>query len=143
MLREHSCDIGTARKYFFLCMLSNDNKIIKKKKLHPPHSRSHQISESHRASSDQKQGSESNKINEDKIDKEYELSSALLFQVNLAHSLDERRSTPALEKLLDQGSNKLITSNPVDYSEYSLLNRWKKDKHFDLWLPCRCLVNIQ
>ena len=53
----------------------------------------------------------------------------------MAHSLDERRSTPALEKLLDQGSNKLITSNLVDYSEYSLLNRWKKDNNFNLWLP--------
>ena len=104
-------------------MQSNDNKIIKKRKLNPPHSRSYHSSEPHRASKDQKQGSESNKFNQEEIDKEIELSEALLFQVNLAHSLEERRSTPALEKLLDQGSNKLITSNLVDYSEYSLLNR--------------------
>ena len=117
-------------------MQHKDNKqIIKQKKLHPPHGRGNQITESHRASSDQKQGSESNKINEDEIDKEYELSSALLFQVNLAHSLDERRSTPALEKVLDQGSYKLITSSLVDYSKDSLLSRWEKDKDFNFWLP--------
>ena len=43
------------------------------------------------------------------IDKEYEFSSALLFQCNLAHSLEERRTTPALVKTLDQGSINLIT----------------------------------
>jgi hypothetical protein len=55
-----------------------------------------------------------------------------LFQVNLAHSLEERRSTPALEKLLDQGSNKLITEREVDYSKDSLLKRFVRDKNFNL-----------
>ncbi len=58
-----------------------------------------------------------------------------MFQVNLAHSLEERRSTPALEKLLDQGSNKLITEREVDYSKDSLLKRFVRDKNLNLWLP--------
>ena len=116
-------------------MQTSDNKIIKKKKLHPPHSRSSKSSESQRASSDQKQGSESNKTNPDEIDKEYEYSSALLFQCNLAHSLEERRTTPALVKALDQGSINLITRKEVDYSKDSLLDRFVKDNIFNLWLP--------
>ena len=92
-----------------------------------------QSSESQRASSDQKQRSESNKANQEEIDKEYELSSALLFQVNLAHSLGERRTTPALERLLDQGSNKLITEKPIDYSN-SFLKQFVQDNKFNLSL---------
>jgi hypothetical protein len=116
-------------------MLSSDNKIIQKKKLHPPHSRSSKSSESQRASSDQKQSSESNKRKKAEIDKELEYSEALLFQCNLAHSLEERRTTPALFKTLDQGSNKLITSKEVDYSKGSLLSRFVRDRNFDLYLP--------
>ncbi len=58
-------------------MQSKDNKIIKQKKLHPPHGRGEQSSESllKRASVDQKQRSESNKTNQGLIHKEYELSS--------------------------------------------------------------------
>jgi len=76
-------------------MQSNDNKIIKKRKLNPPHSRSYHSSEPHRASRDQKQGFESNKINQAEIDREFELSEALLFQVNLAHLWSNLRRVKA------------------------------------------------